>query len=298
MSSSSNHSNSNHPRGSTNIFILSKYYNFDAANFRYTFTNNSLKPKCLLKYKSQNDNLRKQFYVKTTNLKLGYTELSYEKDEMTGHYVSYCYYTFYFDEMDKQTNIFKKLMNLIDSNHIGALYKNSSFIDENASLPLTYVETHYTPFISNSQNDLTNNKECLKIKVRRDSYDGSLLEIFDQDNNIISDSMLKPNYNCKLLLHHVGIGKSGSYFYPIWEIKQIKVEIPEKVFDECVLSDDETRPESIDSELADSGTETFVSAGEGPESKDLLLRNKSLKVDAKLIWDFYEDYNEVEFQEL
>ena len=65
------------------------------------------------------------------------------------------------------------------------------------------------------------------------------MDIYDQDTFQLPLSMLKPEYPARGLVYYKGICKDGNYFYLDWELKQLKVKIPDQVFETCQLSDNE-----------------------------------------------------------
>ena len=65
------------------------------------------------------------------------------------------------------------------------------------------------------------------------------MDVYDQENYELPTTLLKPEYSARGLLLYKGIVKDGNYFRLDWELKQLKVRIPDQVFDDCQLSDTE-----------------------------------------------------------
>jgi hypothetical protein len=76
------------------------------------------------------------------------------------------------------------------------------------------------------------------------------MDIYDQENYELPIPLLKPEYPARCLLFYKGVVKDGNYFYLDWELKQLKVKIPDQVFDACQLSDTEepANPTWVDSD--------------------------------------------------
>lgn len=227
--------------------ILGKYRDLNADNFRYICKDTGY----LIKYKDIRDKFRKDLYIKSPNLKFGFSESCSD----------FVYLTFYFDNEDKTTETFKNLMRLIDKTHIHSIYEYDT-IPPPDKLVSSY-ERNYIPSINSKWNDLSKEQDSLKIRINRKDLEN--LEVYDQDNIKISVDMLGDGNNCRLLLQNQEIIKTKidsttNYYKPIWNIIQIKTQMPEKVFTTCQFDDDDINAKNIED------------------------------LDDKLIWDIYEDY--------
>jgi hypothetical protein len=228
---------------SKKYIILRKYKDLVPGNIRYIVKDDGY----YIKYKDTRDNLRKNLYIKTPSLKYGFSESSDK----------YIYLTFYFDESDKSTDSFKNLLRLLDRNHIQHLYE----YDESPNKIVSSFERQYINTLNSKWNDLTQNEDSIKIKIDKSGIDR--VEVYDQDNNQVHVSMLSNGFKCRILLQHLGVNiynttvGNMSFYCPIWDVVQIKTEIPEKIFDSCQFTNDDIA---------------------------------AVPEDNRLIWDIYEDY--------
>lgn len=212
-----------------------------------------------IKFKDIEDNdIRKLVYIQTPNLKLG--NLIWTSDGAYLELYPDCQST---NVISKQ---FIQSINLLDLHHISAIrdHWHKWFKNAGEQPKLVEIEQYFLPTLKISP--VTLERDCLKIKIpyrllqhSKKQINSLDVELYDQEKDILPTAMLKPGYSAKGLLHLSGIKKDGDYFKPIWELRQLKVEIPEKIFDKCELSADSDDEEEKNSE-------------------------------PKLIWDFLEDH--------
>jgi len=137
-----------------------------------------------------------------------------------------------FDLKSRKNKEFCELIRNVDYLAISEVFDNAKlwYPEQSQQVCLIQVEKEYIPSIKLST--LHAERYCLKIKAN-----SSTIEFYDSDNVEIPYQLLKENYTATPLLQLSAIYREGSHVWAEWELIQLKVDIPEKIFNGCQLTD-------------------------------------------------------------
>lgn len=196
----------------------------------------------------RNEKRNKQLYIQTPTLVIGNIESN--NIDTNKIYLDLCLMN---TESNKQKNIqrFKDRFNQLDLYLTRKIWETRNYWNiKGKNVPLSEIEHRYFPSLEISH--IAGMHSCLRFEIPRD-FDTLDIDIFDEDNEELPVDMIKPEYTCKGLILVKGLikveTKFGDYYRLDMKLKQLKVNIPEIVFENCQLSDSEEESSdfSIDS---------------------------------------------------
>jgi len=150
-----------------------------------------------------------------------------------------------FDMKSRRNKEFLELVRNSDYLVISEIYDNAKqwYPEKTAEPCLIQIEKEYIPTIKLST--LHADRQCLKIKVNH-----SKIEFYDGDNMEIPYQLLKENYPATPLLQLSTVYREGCHLWSEWELIQLKVEVPEKIFTGCqladIVDDESTEEDAVD----------------------------------------------------
>lgn len=163
-----------------------------------------------------------------------------QQDNLKKENTGYAYLDLY---LHREKDEFRKMLNEIDVHIIKRIWTNRVEWGLSKDTSLIEIERCWIPSLKISS--LNYDQTCLKFALPMKSYNGNPyldMDVYDQENYELPISLLKPEYPARGLLFYKGVIKDGNYFSLDWELKQLKVKIPDQVFDDCQLSDEEEAP--------------------------------------------------------
>jgi len=166
--------------------------------------------------------VRQQVYLQSPSGHLG--ELQWDESNETA----------YLDLFQNNTS-FIHTLNRLDAYFCKKIWDHRQDWGLAISTPLSAVENCWVPSLKTSALDYQKNSLKFKLDVKH----GGEVEIFDQDNINLSLKVLEPSYPARALIALKGVAKLGDFFYLDLELKQLKVKVPEQVFQGCQISDSE-----------------------------------------------------------
>lgn len=230
------------------FLILSKADEFENKNLRFgppKILGKSSKKYSIIRYRDLAENQNKELYLQSPGAILGSLEWGPSPDNEK--IIDTAYIDLYLLEK-RDANNFKRVINQLDLYLIGKIWEKRVQWGLPEKTPLIQIEKQWIPTLKLSSLDYT--RSSLKFQIPVKYYSDSQyieIDLFDQDNDELPMSLLKPEYSARGLILLKGIVQEGGFFYLDWELKQLKVWIPEQVFDSCQLSasedeDDDPKP--------------------------------------------------------
>lgn len=197
----------------------------------------------IIRYMDPKDKSRKHLYLQTPSVHLGNlvsqpgsnddTTDPEQRDSQLGRVYMELY-------LHRAKEEFRKLINEIDIHIMKRIWINREEWGLSKDTTLIDIERHWIPSLKLSILDFEQN--CLKFVIPLKAYGGKEyldMDAYDHENCELPLSLIKPEYQARGLLFYKGVIKDGNYFSLDWELKQLKVKIPDQIFDECQLSDEE-----------------------------------------------------------
>lgn len=195
-----------------------------------------------LRYFDSTDQRKKCIYLQSPELIIG--NFQWGAEDREGR-IAAAYLDLYLlsnPEFKSRTGEFKDFINGLDLYLCRKIWETRSYWKLNEKTPSLEIEKGYIPTLGLSSLSGMN-RNCLRFQLGLKSYgkDNHYLDadIYDQENDELPLSLLKPEYRSKALVSIKGILKEGNYYSLVLELKQLKVKIPENVFESCQLSDSE-----------------------------------------------------------
>ena len=126
---------------------------------------------------------------------------------------------------------FSRFITEIDHLNISEIYCNKElWYPDVKSAPLPMIENEYIPTIKLS----TLYGDCKSLKFKAPIKN---LSFFDQENVQAPYQLLKAGYQVVALLQLNHLYRDNNSVWADWNILQLKVTIPENIFDKCQLAD-------------------------------------------------------------
>lgn len=195
-----------------------------------------------LRYFDSSDQRKKNIYLQSPEIMIGNLQWGAEDTEGRISAAFLDLYLLNISKSNSQTGEFKNFINNLDLYLCRKIWETRRYWKLNDKTPSLEIEKGYLPTLGLSSLGKMN-RNCLRFKLGLKSYgkNNHYLEadIYDQENDELPLSLLKPEYRSKALILVKGILKEGNYYSLILELKQLKVKVPENVFDSCQLSDSE-----------------------------------------------------------
>ena len=195
-----------------------------------------------LRYFDSKDKGKKNIYLQSSELVIGNLQWGPEDEEGRVAVAYLDLYSLNNSKPKSQTNEFKNFLNGLDLYLCRKIWETRRHWKLEEKTPSLKIEKGYIPTLGLSPlGGISRN--CLRFELGLKSYgkNNHYLEtdIYDQENDELPLSLLKSEYRSRALISIKGILKEGNYYSLVLGLKQLKVKVPENVFESCQLSDSE-----------------------------------------------------------